>query len=122
MQLAAARVFVRDIAAARDFYEKRLGLDLGHDGTDEGFCRFDTGQVQLVVELVTPDESPEDQATVGRFTGLSFGVDDVVATHAALRAAGVRFTGPPERQPWGGWLATLVDPDGNELQIVQFPA
>lgn len=122
MQLAAARVFVRDIAIARDFYEKRLGLDLGHDGTDEGFCRFDTGQVQLVVELVTPDESPEDQATVGRFTGLSFGVEDVVATHAALSAAGVRFSGPPEHQDWGGWVATLADPDGNELQIVQFPA
>jgi predicted enzyme related to lactoylglutathione lyase len=121
MQLAAARVFVRDIARARDFYEKRLGLDLGHDGTDEGFCRFDTGQVQLVVELVTPDESPEDQATVGRFTGLSFGVADVVATHTTLSAAGVRFTGPPEHQPWGGWLATLIDPDGNELQIIQFP-
>lgn len=121
MQLAAARVFVRDIVAARDFYEKRLGLDLGHDGTAEGFCRFDTGQVQLVVELVTPDESPEDQATVGRFTGLSFGVDDVVATHAELSARGVRFSGAPEKQFWGGWLATLVDPDGNELQLVQFP-
>lgn len=122
MQLAAARVFVRDIAVARDFYEKRLGLDLGHDGTDEGFCRFDTGQVQLVVELVTPDESPEDQATVGRFTGLSFGVDDLVATHAAFVKQGVRFSSPPEQQPWGGWVATLVDPDGNELQLVQFPA
>lgn len=122
MQLAAARVFVRDIVAARDFYEKRLGLELGHDGTEQGFCRFDTGQVHLVVELVTPDESPEDQAMVGRFTGLSFGVDDVVATHAELSARGVRFSGAPERQFWGGWLATLVDPDGNELQLVQFPA
>lgn len=122
MQLAAARVFVRDIVAARDFYEKRLGLELGHDGTEQGFCRFDTGQVQLVVELVTPDESPEDQAMVGRFTGLSFGVDDVVATYAELSARGVRFSGAPEQQFWGGWLATLVDPDGNELQLVQFPA
>lgn len=121
MQLAAARVFVRDIVAARDFYEKRLGLDLGHDGTEEGFCRFDTGQVQLVVELVTPDESPEDQAMVGRFTGLSFGVADVRTAYAALTVAGVHFTGPPEQQFWGGWLATLVDPDGNEMQLVQFP-
>ncbi|MDT7835564.1 VOC family protein [Aquabacterium sp. OR-4] len=121
MQLAAARVFVRDIVAARDYYEKCLGLELGHDGTDEGFCRFDTGQVQLVVELVTADEPPEEQAMVGRFTGLSFGVDDVMAAHAELAARGVRFVGAPERQFWGGWLATLVDPDGNEMQLVQFP-
>ena len=120
MELAAARVFVRDIVAARDFYENRLGLVMSHDGADEGFCRFDTGQLQLVVEAVTPDQPPDEQSLVGRFTGLSFGVPDLMATYEQLKSAGVRFSEVPERQFWGGWLATLVDPDGNELQLVQF--
>ena len=31
-------------------------------------------------------------------------------------------TMPPERQIWGGILATFCDPSGNQLQIVQRPA
>jgi uncharacterized glyoxalase superfamily protein PhnB len=38
-----------------------------------------------------------------------------------LAAAGVEFSGEPEKQFWGGILATLRDPAGNELQIVQQP-
>ena len=56
---------------------------------------------------------------MGRFTGLSFAVDDVEAKHKELLALGVRFTGAPERQSWGGVLATFQDPEGNEMQIAQ---
>jgi len=28
---------------------------------------------------------------------------------------------PPEREHWGGWIATLQDPDGNILQLLQLP-
>jgi lactoylglutathione lyase len=34
----------------------------------------------------------------------------------------VHFTGLPEKQQWGGVLATMQDPAGNELQLVQHPA
>lgn len=121
MLLAAARVFVHDLPAARDFYEQQLGLVIAFDGADEGFVRFDTGQLQLVLESVAADAPADEQVLVGRFTGLSFGVADLRAEHARLAAAGVRFTGEPEAQFWGGWLATLADPEGNELQLVQFP-
>lgn len=120
MLLAAARVFVHDLIAARDFYEQRLGLVIGYDGADQGFVRFDTGQMQLVLESIEADAPPDEQQLVGRFTGLSFGVKDLPAVHENLVALGVRFTGVPERQPWGGWVATLADPEGNELQLVQF--
>ncbi|MFT3957121.1 MAG: VOC family protein [Piscinibacter sp.] len=42
----------------------------------------------------------------------------VHVAHQDLVGKGVRFTGPPERQFWGGVLATFSDPDGNQLQIV----
>jgi predicted enzyme related to lactoylglutathione lyase len=58
---------------------------------------------------------------VGRFTGLSFAVPDAAARHHELQALGVPFTGLPEQQPWGGIIATLQDPSGNELQICQPP-
>jgi uncharacterized glyoxalase superfamily protein PhnB len=53
---------------------------------------------------------------------LSFTVQDIETKHQELAARGVRFTGLPEKQSWGGILATLQDPSGNELQIVQHPA
>jgi uncharacterized glyoxalase superfamily protein PhnB len=38
-----------------------------------------------------------------------------------LRSRGVAFTGEPEKQFWGGTLATFKDPAGNELQICEQP-
>ena len=49
------------------------------------------------------------------------GVDDIHAEHARLAAEGVEFIRVPEREHWGGWVATFSDPDGNVLQLLQFP-
>ena len=49
-------------------------------------------------------------------------VDDIRAVHARLARAGVVFTREPEREEWGGWVATFADPDGNTLQLMQLPS
>lgn len=120
-RLASLRLFVRDCAAARDFYRDQLGLPLTADGSRQGWCTFDIGGATLVVEAVGPDAPEDEQVLVGRFTGASFGVADIHAAHAELQQRGVFFAGPPEQQAWGGWLATFEDPAGNQLQLVQFP-
>ena len=122
LNLNTARIFVRDIARARTFYADKLGLALKAEGTHHGYCVFDAGNAELVIEAVGFDAPAEEQALVGRFTGLSFLVADVHRQHQVLSARGVVFTGVPEVQFWGGTLATLSDPDGNQLQIVQRPA
>ena len=38
----------------------------------------------------------------------------------AWRAKGVAFPLPPTKQPWGGTLAQLADPDGNLLTLDQY--
>lgn len=121
MKLSGARVFVGDLSEARTFYAEVLGLALKHDGKQFGFCVLDAGELELIVEVVPNDAPAEDQALVGRFTGLSFAVADIMAEHSRLLAAGVSFTGAPEKQFWDGWLATFKDPAGNELQLVQHP-
>ena len=121
MNLSTARIFVRDIAEAERFYASSLGLELKAGNTEHGYCVFKAGNVELVVERVATDAPQEDQVLVGRFTGLSFTVANIHDKHAELEAAGVEFTGKPEKQFWGGTLATLRDPAGNELQIVQPP-
>jgi len=52
---------------------------------------------------------------------LSFEVPSAAAAYRDLRSRGVAFTGEPEKQFWGGTLATFKDPAGNELQICEQP-
>ncbi len=122
MELNTARVFVRDLASAKNFYSAKLGLALTADGSKYGYCVFKAGSTELVVETVADDAPEEDRVLVGRFTGLSFTVHDIENKHQELTSRGVHFTGMPEKQFWGGILATFQDPSGNELQIVQRPA
>ena len=48
-----------------------------------------------------------------------YGVDDIHAEYARLAGLGVEFIRSPEQEDWGGWVATLSDPDGNILQLLQ---
>ncbi|RST49536.1 VOC family protein [Variovorax sp. DXTD-1] len=121
MQLRTARIFVRDLPGASRVYEELLGLQLKSPRSEEGFRVFDAGPMSLVVERVDADAPAEDQALIGRFTGLSFDVTDVQSKYDELASLGVAFSGLPEQQAWGGILATLRDPSGNELQLVQQP-
>lgn len=122
MKLSAVRLFVRELAPARAFYAEALGLQLTQDGSQFGYFLFESGGVHIVVELVGPQAPAEEQALVGRFSGVSFAVADIDGEYTRLAALGVRFAGPPETQPWGGRLATFQDPSHNELQLVQHPA
>lgn len=122
MKLSALRLYVHRLARAHDFYHQRLGLPVKLDGHRQGWCVYALGEVDLVVEAVAPDAPEDEQALVGRHTGISFAVDDIVAAQAELAARGVPFESAPERQAWGGQTTTFEDPDGNQLQLVQHPA
>ena len=117
MKLTAARVFVTDLAAATRFYEGALGLRAGASGPEGSYVVFEAGGVDLVVEHVPQGAPSEEQVLVGRFTGLSFSVKDIEAVCAALQEKCVAFTSLPERQAWGGTLATLRDPSGQGLRL-----
>ncbi len=122
MRVAGVRLFVRDLEGASTFFAAVLGLRRTAGDASQGYLVFDGGGgLSVVVESVPIDAPPHEQALVGRFSGVSFEVADMAAEHARLCAAGVPFDGPPEMQPWGGVLATLRDPAGNRLQLVQYP-
>jgi catechol 2,3-dioxygenase-like lactoylglutathione lyase family enzyme len=123
MRVSGIRVFVRDIERARAFFGSVLDLPLTVDGRAQGWCVFNGGEgLDLVVEAVPADAPADEQALVGRFSGISFKVDDMAAEYRRLLAAGVRFSGEPETQAWGGVLATFGDIEGNQFQLVQMPA
>lgn len=112
MKLTYARLFVDDLAAARTFYRDVLGLT-GLWNWQEVALGYDVGPT-LIIEQ-TDGHHPEE---VGRFAGLSLEVDDIHRAHQQLAGAGVEFTHPPAKQPWGGTLAHFKDPSGNILTLV----
>ena len=81
LNLSTARVFVRNLAEAQHYYGAVLGLPLQAGGSEYGFCVFTAGNTQLVVEPVPSEAPKEEQALVGRFTGLSFSVTSVEAKY-----------------------------------------
>ena len=122
MKLSAIRIFVRDLPEAMRFYTDVLELSLKSDESAHGYCVFDTGGTQLIVEAVPADAPADDHQRVGRFTGLSFATERIHDKHRELEARGVPFSTAPELQFWGGWLATVQDPSGNGVQLVQLSA
>ena len=36
-----------------------------------------------------------------------------------LKSLGVKFLWVPEKENWGGWVATFLDPDNNVIQLIQ---
>ncbi len=116
--IEAVRVFTSDIAGAIPFYRDMLGLKA--DVLEHSVAIFNTGQAKLILEQVDLCD-PGHSVLVVRFVGLSFTVTIIERCFDVLAARGVRFQGPPERQPWGGILVHFEGPDGNELTLVQYP-
>ena len=97
-----------------DFYNDVLRLPL--HSRHEDFIAFELGEVRFNIgrhsEVAGQSKDPF------RFMP-HLGVDDIHAEAQRLAAAGVEFIRQPEQESWGGWVATIKDPDGNVLQLLQ---
>lgn len=116
--IAYVNLFVTDLQRAAAFYEEKLELTPKFVDTEHGYASFDGGSIQLGLAVAGPDQ----RDLVGRHTGIGLSVDDLVATHEKLTKQGVAFPMAPERQPWGGFMAMLADPDGNVLYLDEVAA
>jgi hypothetical protein len=81
-----------------------------------GPCLF--GDVAILFEH--RDDVSSTNAEPGRHI-VNFGVEDAVASSGHLDSLGVKWLVPLEERK-DGWFGTIVDPDGNYVQIIQFKA
>lgn len=96
------------------FYRDTLGLATYHER--ERVVNFQWGELRLTL---TRHDQVNGRSRDPLREMINFGVRDIHAAHRRLRAAGVEFLRPPQQEPWGGWIATFSDPDGNTLQLIQ---
>jgi len=112
---------VRDLDQALDFFVGKLGLrEVRRVPNERG--RFtlvflasgadgDAAQVELTYNWDQDEPYP-----VGRFFGhLAYEVDDIYATCARLRDAGVAILRPPR----DGHMAFIKSPDGHSVELLQ---
>ena len=118
MEVLASRLLLhpRDHAVSRAFYADTLGLGVFREfGTDEhpGIVFFlGSGLLEL---------SGRGDATPSAATRLLLQVRDLDAEFARLQRAGVPVLEGPARKPWGLLEATVADPDGLQIVLVQIP-
>ncbi len=115
--VAVVSVPVSDPERAKAFYVDTLGFELVRDQTLRPGMRW----VQVVpkgggtsLTLVTWF----DTMPAGSLRGLVLRSDDIQADYERLTSRGVRFEGPPLKQPWAT-ETVFSDPDGNGIVLQQ---
>ena len=107
---------VRDQNRALDFYTEKLGFTIITDqpfDEKQRWIELRIPKAETRVVLFTP-EGQEDR--IGSFSPLVFACANVEETYAELKARGVAFDGPPEKQPWGTF-AKFRDSEGNQFVL-----
>jgi lactoylglutathione lyase len=109
--LYSIAIFVSDIERAVTFYRDTLGLTMTKRGS------FGAEFLEAEPHLgVHPATHPDARAMVGRHTGLTFHVPELLHFCGLLHDRGVRFVTEPTRQAWGV-MAMIADPDGNVMAL-----
>ncbi len=102
--------------AMRAFYVDALGLRPRSDR--ERFVNFELGKQRLTVTV----HSDLDGGSLDPLhMMINLATDDIEADYEAAMAQGARSLRQPERESWGGIVATLADPDGNIVQLLEVP-
>ncbi|MBN9619221.1 MAG: VOC family protein [Actinobacteria bacterium] len=134
VRIGTAQVWVHDQDVAKEFYTKKLGLELRQDVTmpEMGNFRWLTvgpaGQEDIsIVLMAIPGPPIMEAATADQlrdlmgkgFAGTIFLVtDDCQKAYEELSARGVEFTEKPEQRPYGV-DAGFRDPSGNSFRLTQ---
>ena len=119
----ALGIVVSDMAASVAFY-RRLGLEFVEGAESEGHVEAELpGGARLMLDteevIASFDPDFEPESGPGRI-GLAFLAEDsegVDRLHDDLVAAGHRSVRPPFDAFWGQRYATVLDPDGNAVDV-----
>ena len=118
--IGAITLFVEDLGAATQFYERAFGLSVQFGDEDSAVFRFGDTLVNLLrttaaEELIAPATVARRDA--GSRLQLTIQVDDVDAMCLELARRGVPLLNGPIDRPWGVRTASFVDPGGHIWEI-----
>jgi lactoylglutathione lyase len=109
--LYSIAIFVHDLGRAIEFYRDKLALPVTKQGSFG--AEFLEGSTHLSIH---PAVHADAKALVGRHTGVTLYVPDLLHYCGELHDRKVRFVAEPTQQTWG-IMAMVADPDGNILAL-----
>lgn len=104
---------VGNMAEAKAFYEKILGLKPKFDFPESGMAAYSVGDEEPAIILKDVRKFPDGKPTIW------FEVEDARAEAEALKARGIVLLSEPFRIRTG-WAAEFEDPFGNRLGITDY--
>jgi catechol 2,3-dioxygenase-like lactoylglutathione lyase family enzyme len=114
--ISAITLFVEDLEAAKEFYDRAFGLPIYFQDPNSAVYNFGNTLINLLEVGEAPDLiAPARVATpdAGSRVQFTINVDDVDATAADLRSRGVELLNGPVDRPWGIRTASFQDPGGH---------
>lgn len=123
-QFAYTILYVRDVTASIDFYERAFGFERKFISPDNEYGELNTGSTTLsfaatsLAQTNIPDgftASDPDAKPFGIEIG--FTVDDVEEAFQQALNAGAAPVSKPKTKPWGQEVSYVRDPDGFLVEI-----
>ena len=112
--IAGVIIWTANVERLGGFY--RDVLDMKPVSQRDGFMAFQFGDLRL---SISDHSEVKDEAKDPLRIMVNLAVDDIHSAYQRLRKRGVEFLREPEKEHWGGYVATFKDPDGNVLQLLQ---
>ncbi len=120
--IATVTLFVEDLEAAKEFYERAFGLAVHFEDDDSAVFRFGETFVNLLKTSAAPelvDPAPVAPYDAGSRFQLTVQVDDVDRLCEELTSRGVTLLNGPLDRPWGVRTASFRDPAGHVWEIAK---
>ncbi len=107
-------LFVKNFDECYAFYREKLGLKpISPDTPKRKYAAFSVGGTVFALHGGYSGKVGETNIA------LHFAFKDLKSQVKRFKANGVKFAREIELMPWGEYQATFVDPDGNEIDMVQ---
>ena len=124
MRFGYTILYVADVAASLDFYERALGQRRRFVHDSGQYAELDTGDTALALaahELAAANlpgvYRPEQQASTRPAFEVCFVTKDVQGAFDRAITEGAEAVTPPQTKPWGQDVAYVRDPDGNLVEL-----
>lgn len=124
MRFGYTILYVADVGASLDFYERALGQRRRFVHESGDYAELETGATALAFashELASANLpgvfGPGEPRRMAPSFEVCFVTDDVQAAFDVAIEAGAAAVTPPHTKPWGQDVAYIRDPDGNLVEL-----
>ena len=123
MKLGYTIIYVADVLATVDFYERAFGLERRFVHESNLYAELDTGETVLafagepMAEMNGITIRPNRKNDIAAGFEIALVTDDPLAAYESAVGAGADAVSPPVEKPWGQVVGYVRDMDGCLVEI-----